>query len=366
MDSLTQITLGAAVGEAVAGREGRAKAPLWGAFLGTLPDLDVLANPFLTEAQALLFHRGPSHSLLFAFVLAPLVGWGLSRLHEDGPSWRRWAVMVGAVLLTHIGLDCLTVYGTQIFWPFSRTPVLFGTVFIIDPLYTVPLAAGLLTALWWRPSARARRLANYVGLGVSSAYLLVTIINKGHVNQVFESALQSQDLPVERVLTKPTAFNNLLWMGLSEGKNGFYVGYYSLLDDDRQVAFRYVPKRHDLLGDATDNPMVDRLRWFSRGYYTVQQASDGTLTIQDVRFGRSDAGLTSDGKYIFNFRLRRDENGTVTGFRQERPDVKLTGPLLQRFVNRVRGREQAEQARGLTRNFSASGPGPTPDSSAAD
>ena len=41
MDSLTQIVLGAAVGEAVAGRKLGAKAALWGAIGGTLPDLDV-------------------------------------------------------------------------------------------------------------------------------------------------------------------------------------------------------------------------------------------------------------------------------------------------------------------------------------
>ncbi len=350
MDSLTQITLGAAVGEAVAGSEGRAKAPLWGAFFGTLPDLDVLANPFLTEAQSLLFHRGPSHSLLFALLLAPLVGIGLSRLHDDGPSRRRWTLMVGAVLLTHIGLDCLTIYGTQVFWPFANTPVLFGTIFIIDPLYTVPLAVGLLATLWWEPTARARRLANYAGLAISSAYLLLTITNKGFVNHVFESALQSQDLPAERLLTKPTAFNNLLWMGVSEGDDGFHVGYYSLLDDDRRVSFRYVPKNHHLLGTAADNPFVERLRWFSRGYFTVRRTPDGALAIQDIRFGRTDAGLTDDGRYIFNFRLLQNEEGAITGFRQVRPDMELTGPLLQRFVDRVRGRDEAEQATGLKRD----------------
>ncbi len=356
MDSLTQITLGAAVGEAVAGREGRAKAPLWGAFFGMLPDLDVLANPVLTEAQALLFHRGPSHSLLLALLLAPLLGLGLARLHDDGPSWRRWAIVVGAVLLTHIGLDCLTVYGTQVFWPFSRTPVLLGTIFIIDPLYTVPLAAGLLGALWWEPTTRTRRLANYAGLALSSAYLLVTIANKLHVNHVFASSLQSQDRPAERLLTKPTAFNNLLWMGVSESEDGFHVGYYSLLDDDRQVSFRYVPRKHDLLGDAADNPLVDRLIWFSRGYFIVRRTPDGTLTVQDVRFGRNDAGLTSEGQYIFTFRLLRNEAGTVTGFRQERPELRLTRSLLRRFVNRVRGQEKAERAGEPGRNFSETAP----------
>jgi inner membrane protein len=339
MDSLTQITLGAAVGEAVAGRQAQKKAPLWGAFLGTLPDLDVLANPFLTEAQALAFHRGPSHSLLLALLAAPLLGWALARLHSSGPSWRRWGTLVGAVLLTHIGLDCLTSYGTQVFWPVSRTPVILGTIFIIDPLYTVPLAAGLLTALWWDPSARTRRWINYAGLALSSAYLLVTITNKLHVEQVFEASLQSQGLPAERVFTKPTAFNNLLWMAIAKGDDGFHVGYYSLLDDDRQVDFRYVPQERHLLGDAVDNPFVERIGWFSRGYYVVRRAADGTLTMQDLRFGRNDMGLTPSGKYIFTFHLTRDPDGRITGFRRERPSVRLTRPLLRRFVNRVQGHD---------------------------
>ena len=339
MDSLTQITLGAAVGEAVAGRQAQKKAPLWGAFLGTLPDLDVLANPFLTEAQALAFHRGPSHSLFLALIAAPLLGWALSRLHSSGPSWRRWTVLVGAVLLTHIGLDCLTSYGTQVFWPFSRTPIILGTIFIIDPLYTVPLAAGLLTALWWNPSARARRWINYAGLALSSAYLLVTVANKLHVEQVFERSLQAQDLPAERVFTKPTAFNNLLWMAIAEGEDGFYVGYYSLLDDDRKVSFRFVPQKKDLLGAAANNAFVERIQWFSRGYYVVRRAPDGTLTMQDLRFGRNDMGLTSGGKYIFTFRLIRNEEGAISGFRQERPSMRLTRPLLRRFVNRVQGHD---------------------------
>lgn len=344
MDSLTQITLGAAVGEAVGGREAGAKAPLWGAALGTLPDLDVLANPFLTEAQSLLFHRGPSHSLLLIALLTPLLAAGLARLHREGPSWTRWAVLVGAVLLTHVGLDCLTSYGTQLFWPFTRTPVIVGSIFIIDPLYTIPLAAGLLTALRWDPPTRPRRLANYAGLAVSSVYLLLTLFNKQHVHETFTTALENQAVSAEQVLTKPTAFNNLLWMGIAEGDDGFHVGYYSLLDDDRTIFFRYVPKRHHLLGEAIDNPFVERLRWFSRGYFTVRKTASGALTVQDLRFGRTDLGLTNDGKYIFTFSLERNDEGTITGFTQTEPSVDVNWSLLRRFAERIRGRERRESS----------------------
>jgi inner membrane protein len=345
MDSLTQITLGAAVGEATAGRDAGAKAPLWGAALGTLPDLDILANPVLTEIQSLAFHRGPSHSLLVVALLTPLIAGALDRLHPDTVSWRRWMLLVGSVLLTHVGLDCLTSYGTQIFWPFSRTPVIVGSIFIIDPLYTLPLATGLLVGLRWSPPARARRIANYAGLAVSSAYLGLTLVNKAHVTQTFTSALEQQGHPTERVFTKPTPFNNLLWTAISEGKDGFYVGFYSLLDpEDSIISFRYVPKRHHLLGDAADDTAVERLRWFSRGYFIVRRASDGGLTVQDLRFGRNDLGLTRRGQYMFTFELRRNEEGVATNFTQRRPETNVDWALLRRFVDRIRGLDVREAA----------------------
>lgn len=337
MDSITQITLGAAVGEAVLGKETDKTAVTWGAVLGTLPDLDVLANPFLTEAQSLLLHRGPSHSLLVALLLSPLIGVGLARLHRKGPSWHRWTLLAAAVLLTHIGLDCLTVYGTQVFWPFSRTPILVGSIFIIDPSYTVPLAGGLLGALLWAPTDRRRRWTNYLGLGVSSVYLLLTLVNNAYMQRTFASALDAQDLPSERVLTKPTALNNLLWMGIAEGDDGFYVGYYSLLDRDRNISFRYEPKNHDLLHTHRSSPYVERLRWFSRGYYVVRKNEDGTLSVIDLRFGRNDVGLTDDGQYLFTFRLHQDARGTITGFTRDPPSFRLDGPLLRRFLRRIGG-----------------------------
>jgi inner membrane protein len=268
---------------------------------------------------------------------------------------------VGSVLFTHVGLDCLTSYGTQIFWPFSRTPVIVGSVFIIDPLYTLPLAGGLLLGLRWSPSARARRLANYAGLALSSAYLGLTLLNKAHVEDTFATALENQGHPTERVFTKPTPFNNLLWTGISEGADGFYVGFYSLLDDDPSISFRYVPKRHHLLGDAAGDPAVERLRWFSRGYFIVRRAPDGTLTVQDLRFGRNDLGLTRDGAYMFTFDLRRNEDGIVTNFAQRRPETNVDWALLRRFVNRIRGQDVREptasdSVKARTRNELVKGP----------
>ena len=48
MDSLTQIVLGASVGEAALGRKVGNRAMVWGAIAGTIPDLDVISNGWVS------------------------------------------------------------------------------------------------------------------------------------------------------------------------------------------------------------------------------------------------------------------------------------------------------------------------------
>ena len=81
MDSLTQIVLGAAVGEATLGRRVGNRAILWGGIAGTLPDLDVLANLVTDPMSALVYHRAFTHSFAFALLAAPLLGLTVHRLY---------------------------------------------------------------------------------------------------------------------------------------------------------------------------------------------------------------------------------------------------------------------------------------------
>ena len=77
MDSITQAVLGAAIGEAVAGKKIGHKAAIIGAIVATLPDLDVLVYPFLDEFQKISFHRGFSHSIVFCVIAAFLISTAL-------------------------------------------------------------------------------------------------------------------------------------------------------------------------------------------------------------------------------------------------------------------------------------------------
>ncbi len=86
MDSLTQIILGAACGEAVLGKKIGNKALFFGAIGGTIPDLDVFIGGLLynNEIDAMLFHRGFMHSILFSVLAAFLLGWLVHKLYDIG------------------------------------------------------------------------------------------------------------------------------------------------------------------------------------------------------------------------------------------------------------------------------------------
>ena len=72
----------------------------------------------------------------------PVIGEGLFRVlktRRARPGLRRLAYFaVFLCLTTHALLDALTIYGTQLFWPVWKEPIALGSMFIIDPAYTLP------------------------------------------------------------------------------------------------------------------------------------------------------------------------------------------------------------------------------------
>ena len=105
MDSLTHIVLGAATGEAVLGRKVGNKSLLWGALAGSLPDFDVAITSLFDPVQALFVHRGFSHSIVFALLVTPFLGWIASRIHKN-TSIKQWTWMMLWAILIHSAIDC--------------------------------------------------------------------------------------------------------------------------------------------------------------------------------------------------------------------------------------------------------------------
>jgi inner membrane protein len=335
LDSITQIALGAAVGEAIAGRQAGWRGAAWGAFLGTLPDLDILAYPFLDSVGQLAFHRGVSHSALFAVAAAVPLGRVLHRLHRTSPATAaRWSWLAFLAIATHILLDCFTVYGTQVGWPFTTYPVSFNSLFIIDPLYTLPLLLGTFVALWFKRGGKSRVRFNGLGLAVSTLYVVWSLAAKGIAHQALETGWENHGLRPERTMSNPMPFSTLMWMGIAEERDTLYVGVYGLRDDRPPDRFLVIPKRSHLMAPYQSERAAAELLRFSKGWYSASER-DGRLVLDDLRFGRSDAWLGPDGDPIFRFVLEPgDCTQTWCGFSQERPQFANLGESLARLRDR--------------------------------
>ncbi len=290
MDSLSQLALGAAIGVAVMGkRAGVGRSALVGAFFGTLPDLDVLID-YGDPISNMTFHRGFSHGVFYLSLLSPLLAWLLSRLPGQQGSWRRWTLAIWLVLVTHVLLDNMTVYGTQLAQPFTDYPFALGSIFIIDPLYTLPLLIGLFAALL---RSQHRGLgSNRWGLYLSTLYLGWSLFAQWQVTQTADRWLAEQGVKVEQRLVTPTAFNTLLWRVLVITPQGYSEGFISLLDKkppvftehDRGVSHYQAWQQH---------PSVARLAWFSKGFFKMSE-QQGMLSITDLRMGQEPG-------YVFSF-----------------------------------------------------------------
>lgn len=306
MDSLTQIVLGAAVGEVVLGRKVGNKAMLYGAVAGTIPDLDVFVGNFYDTVSALEIHRGFSHSLVFSILAAPMFGFIISKIHPQA-SWRGWSSLMFWGLFTHPLLDCFTTWGTQLFWPLDLR-IAFKTVFVIDPLYTLPFLICLIAASRLKRTSLKRRKLNRFGLMISSAYLLFSLVMKGITYVKFENALQNQHIKYSKIETRPTPFNTFLWSANVETKENFLIGEYSVFDT-QPIKFRAYPKQHDRIEHLESYENLQRLIDITGGWYTITE-KEGQLYLNDLRFGLLSVNPTSE-RFAFSYKLEEKNEGDL-------------------------------------------------------
>ena len=310
MDSLSQLLLGAACTAACVPARQRRAGLLVGAALGTLPDLDIIPMSFLQldPVQQMTLHRGFSHSL-FLLPLLALALWALLRRWppvREAP--RAWLAGIALALLTHPLLDALTVYGTQLVWPLAPHPAMWSSLFIIDPLYTLPLlvGCGLGWALRRRPAGTRALLA---GLILSTGYIGWSLLAKTLVEAEVRRSLAGSDHEDAPRFTVPMPFQTLLWRVVVMTPDGFLEGERSLWADSGPIRFRSYSSDTDALDAVRELPAVQRLLWFNRGFMKAE-VREGQVVLSDLRMG-------AEPDYSFNFAVARVTNAGIEEIRPE-------------------------------------------------
>ncbi|CAI8172085.1 MAG: Uncharacterised protein [Polaribacter sp. SA4-10] len=339
MDSLTQIVLGAACGEIVLGKKIGNRALLFGAIGGTIPDLDVFIGRFLysNEIQAMAFHRGFMHSILFAVLGAFLFGWLSFKIYNTGKriettTKKNWIKLFFWAILTHPILDCFTPYGTQLFAPFSDYRVAFNNISVADPIYTIPFLLCLIIVMFYNRENQKRKWWLKTGIYISSIYMIFTIGNKLYIDLVFKESFKKAGISYDRFTAQPTILNNILWYAVAETDKQYHLAFYSLLDksslSEKVIS---VDKNHDLID--MDNLNLKTLSWFSNGYFNLSKKGEtDKYNYVDLRYPMLNP--EDENSSVFNFTIFSKNNEwdilPFNGSAPKKEDLKL-------FIERIRG-----------------------------
>ena len=300
MDSVTQAVFGAGIAALVAPHDQRRKAALMGAALGTLPDLDVLID-YGGAVENFTYHRGFSHSFLVLLPVSVLLWLALARLWQPARAAPlRWLAVVALPLVTHPLLDAHTAYGTQLFWPMTVTPTMWATLFIIDPLYTLPLIVGAVLiiarphAAWSYPILRA-------AFTFSVVYMAWSWGAQGIAKNTARDALAAAGIRDAKLFVTPTPFNTLLWRVVVRSEQGVFEGFDSLLVDEETMRLQPIASDAAVLTETADIWAVRRLRWFSDDFLKVE-IDDERLILRDLRMGQ-------EPSYVFSHVVAERRDG---------------------------------------------------------
>jgi inner membrane protein len=293
MDSITQATLGAAIGEVILGRKIGSKGAIIGAIIATIPDLDVVLLPLYSAVKRISVHRGFSHSILFSFIGAFVIAFILSKIKwtkyiEYSKLWGfSWLA-----LITHMLLDAFTTYGTQLLLPFSNYRVSFDTINIVDPVYTIPLLMGLILSITTFKNKKTRIKPTIIGLGISTLYLVIAFGIKHNVNNEFSSKLKTQGVIYNELLTVPGGIGSINWYAVAKTDNSLFIGKNNILNKN-DIIFTEFPINNHLL-NIVNNELTATLKWFAKGFYTVAE-SNGKIRLYNMQCDMQ--GIRTYGNY---------------------------------------------------------------------
>jgi len=343
MDPLTHALSGAVLVQTLP----RAVRPrwmwLWGALVAASPDLDLIG--VRDPVTYIELHRTVSHSLLVMIPMAALFG-GLflllnarearTRPHEypeaaGGWSFPHIAVLAYGLLLLHVWLDCVTSYGTQIFWPFSDYRVRLSGLFIVSLLLLMPLAAGM---IWARNNRRIMAGLLIWILVYPAAAVAGRVALEAHLTRSLPVRING--LPVQAVHLTPDAFSPLYWKVVVDCGSELQAAGYTAGGPVPRDWKRYAVPPRDLWARLTETDRMFRVyRNFAQYPILVRKSAwndDGgqQYVFADLRFGSTIAwvdeiqsrkwvrdveDVAAEDDRVFEISARVDASGRIAATR---------------------------------------------------
>jgi inner membrane protein len=335
MDSLTHLALGACMGEAFAGKTLGKKAMFWGAMAQSIPDIDFVASFWMNTSSNLLAHRGFTHSFLFCIIITPLFALLAEYWHRPhNIRLRRWILFFGGVIFIHIFIDAFNNYGVGWLEPFSHLRISFNTIYVADPFFSIWPGIACTALIYFNRYTPKRKKWWRMGLGLPALYLVYCLFNKAKIDTDVKNILQKQQIRYTRYFTTPAPLQNWLWYVVAGNDSGYHVGFHSLFDSKKEIAFQYFPRNDSLLQPIQDHEDLQKLIRFSQQFFTVEKWND-TLVFNDLRFGQIVGWQNPNEKFVFHYYLQHPADNTLVV--QRGRFAKWNREVVNNLLKRIQG-----------------------------
>lgn len=294
---ITQMALGALMGDLLLGRRLGRMAMAWGALISCLPALEDLLGRFLHTSTRLTSHHGPSHSLLTITLASAALGTGLAKLWRRQKITRTQASLFTFTLLSgHALLECLTVDGAALLWPFSPSRItlnllpqpdfLFASVLVIPALWLATRPAPLPPQKSRRktppPPPRRNRIRN-IALVTASSLVLLCFSLKWLATAGFDHDLIRRNASSSRRIVGPAPCTFLLWRAVVDRGDALWVGYRSVFDAfSTPVRWTAYPRQPETLAGWANGPEFEALNLTTDGWWIARPHTKGAW-IGDLR-----------------------------------------------------------------------------------
>ena len=283
MDPISQGLAGAVFPQSISSKNEIGKATLIGLVSGIAADLDVFIKSTGDPLLFIDYHRQFTHSLVFipvgGFVMA-VIFWLLFKKKLKFPRVFLYSTLGYA---THCLLDACTTYGTELLWPFSNKKIAWNNIAVIDPVFTVVLAALVISALVNKSVLIAR-----LGVLFCVFYLLFGLYQQNAAEKYLSNIAAIRGHSVDKILVHPTLGNLLRWRGIYLNGDSYHVDGIRVLPFAYPVLYegssvrRFSPEEEypGLDKDSVLFKDIMRFNHFAGGYLV----KNGKNTVGDLRY----------------------------------------------------------------------------------
>ena len=327
MDTVTHALLGTAIAEAGFRSKLGKRALIAGAIYGSLPDADMFLV-ILDPKHMLNYHRAASHSIILAFIAAPLLGWLAWKFGKKTGSILIWSFLALLAVLSHDLLDLFTSWGTEIFYPFSNTRFAISALPIVDPLITLPLIGVLVSTIILK-NLKIRRIAAALALLWCISY---TAMGYNFSNQAIKllSKLKPAGFEVIQAQAAANPGTILLWhVALRDKDNNFFIGDVKSLKNEVFNTKQFTSIHDKRLNSILNATEFEIHRRTSRDMLLIEknEKENNIIVFRDMRY----AILNNQGNSIplFWTEVLLSPKGEIKDIKRQRANTKDVASIRQ-------------------------------------